>query len=391
MNSDKPGDKKTKPLNITEEGTIEELAQRLASRNRELVEQASKLEAVLNGIADGVIVLDLEDNIVTSNPAAEKILGDMSGNFQTGPLRELPNHLFRNVLYDKLSDMDMHDTRRFRVGGRVLSTTAAPVKDPDGTLLGTVLVLRDVTREAEAETLKDSFIASVSHELRTPLTAIRGYSELLIQLHKEDPESNGLRFAKAINHNTSQLMQHINGLIDMTHIQAGDLNLVKEYITFEDIVMDLVNRWRPRMEGKGLHLEVEISEKGLSIYGDRNRLYWAIQNIFSNAYNYTLKDDFVTVSVFRDGDEARVDVEDTGVGIAANDQQYLFSRFFRARNELTFGVPGVGLGLFITRSIVEAHDGRVWAESDLGVGSVFSISIPIQEQEVSGHPLIKAN
>ncbi|MFZ0549014.1 MAG: HAMP domain-containing sensor histidine kinase, partial [Candidatus Promineifilaceae bacterium] len=180
-------------------------------------------------------------------------------------------------------------------------------------------------------------------------------------------------------HNTAQLMQHINGLIDMTHIQAGELNLVKEHITFEDIVMDVVNRWRPRMEGKGLRVEVEVTEERLPVYGDRNRLYWAIQNIFSNAYNYTLKDDSIFIHVYRDDNQARVDIRDTGVGIAANDQQYLFSRFFRARNELTFGVPGVGLGLFITRSIIETHNGRVWAKSDLGVGSTFTITIPLEE------------
>jgi signal transduction histidine kinase len=378
MNSDNPGDEKTTPQKLSEDGTVADMARRLASRNRELIEQASKLEAVLNGIADGVIVLNLKDEIVTSNPAAEKILADMSGNFKTGPLRELPSQLFRNVIFSEDSEEDIFSTRRFRVGGRVLSTTAAPVKDPDSTLLGTVLVLRDITREAEAETLKDSFIASISHELRTPLTAIRGYCELLIQLHNDDPESNSLRFAKAINHNTAQLMQHINGLIDMTQIQAGDLNLVKEDVNLDTIARDVINRWRPRMEGKGLQLEVSITDEALPVFGDRNRLYWAIQNLFSNAFNYTLKDDIIVIRVYRDGDEGRVDVEDTGVGIAANDQQYLFSRFFRARNELTFGVPGVGLGLFITRSIVEAHDGRVWADSDLGVGSTFSIAIPLQ-------------
>ncbi len=130
------------------------------------------------------------------------------------------------------------------------------------------------------------------------------------------------------------------------------------------------------MEGKGLHLEVEASDERLPIYGDRNRLYWAVQNLFSNAYNYTLKDDFIIVRIYRDGNKARIDVEDTGVGIAANDQQYLFSRFFRARNELTFGVPGVGLGLFITRSIVEAHNGRVWADSELDRGATFHFTVP---------------
>jgi signal transduction histidine kinase len=134
------------------------------------------------------------------------------------------------------------------------------------------------------------------------------------------------------------------------------------------------------LEGKGLHLEYEWSQEKLPIYGDSNRLYWAVQNLINNAYNYTLSDDFIIIQLYRDGKSARVDIEDTGVGIAANDQQYLFSRFFRARNELTFGVPGVGLGLFVTRSIVEAHNGKVFAYSDLGIGSTFSITLPIVER-----------
>jgi PAS domain S-box-containing protein len=375
-----PGHETSDPRQINEEGTVAEMTRRLAIRNRELIEQASKLEAVLNGIADGVIVLDLSDQIVTSNPAAEKILADMSGNFQSGPLRELPKELFKTLTLEEMSETDPHETRRFRVGGRVLSASAAPVKDPEQTLLGTVIVLRDITREAEAETLKDSFIASISHELRTPLTAIKGYSELLIRLHTDEPEGSGLRFAKAINHNTAQLMQHINGLIDMTQIQAGDLNLIKEYILFDEIVADVVNRWRPRIEGKGLHMDEEWVHDKLPIYGDRGRVYWALHNILSNAYNYTLPGGHILVRVHKEGDEARFDVQDSGVGVASNDQPYLFSRFFRARNELTFGVPGVGLGLFITRSIIESHNGRVWAESELGSGSTFSIAIPLEQR-----------
>ncbi len=387
------------PISSTNESTDQnnqadesylEVSQRLAERNRQLLEQASKLEAVLSSIADGVIVLDSNNQIVTSNPAANRILADMSSDFSYAPLRELPDFLFGGQATEDAGSASnpllAQQTRRFRVGGRVLSASAAPVRTPDGESLGTVVVLRDITREAEAENLKDSFIASISHELRTPLTAIKGYSDLLIRLYDRDSDDHALRFAKAISHNTNQLMQHINGLIDMSQIQAGELSLVKERISFNDVVVEVVERWRTRVEAKGLTLTVQPHPEPLWIYGDRDRLYWATYNLLSNAYNYTLPTGRVEVRVFREANEARADVVDTGVGIASNDLPYLFSRFFRARNELTFSVPGVGLGLFITRSIVEQHDGRVWARSDLGIGSTFSLALPLFNETENSQP-----
>jgi signal transduction histidine kinase len=354
----------------------ETIAKRLAERSRQVAEQASWFGAVLDSITDGVIVLDSSDKVVLLNPAAKKILDDMSGDFSNGPLLELPEIFFRPAESSAESNA-RQPARRFRIGGRVLSTTSAPVHLPGGDTLGTVIVIRDVTREAEAESLKDNFISSVSHELRTPLTAIKGYSELLIRLYGSESDSHALRFARAINHNTTQLMQHINGLIDMTQIQSGDLQLHKQYVAFDEIVNEVVQRWRTRIESKGLTLQLNQSADSLLVHGDRDRLFWAVHNLLSNAYNYTLDGGLIRVRVFGTDSHAQLDVQDTGVGIATSDQPYLFSRFFRARNEQTFTVPGVGLGLFITRSIIEQHDGRVWAESELGSGSTFSLAIPL--------------
>jgi signal transduction histidine kinase len=168
-------------------------------------------------------------------------------------------------------------------------------------------------------------------------------------------------------------------MIDISQIHAGTLGLEKERLRFSELVGEVVENWRERMETKGLSLRVRLSGGSLWVNGDRNRLIWAIDNLLSNAYNYTLAGGRVTVRVFRENGEARIDVADTGVGVAAADQPYLFTRFFRANNELTFSVRGVGLGLFIARSIIELHDGRVWVESELSVGSTFSIALPVAE------------
>jgi signal transduction histidine kinase len=150
-------------------------------------------------------------------------------------------------------------------------------------------------------------------------------------------------------------------------------------LCFADLVGEIVEGWRERIEAKGLALRVRLSGGHAWVYADRDRIIWAIDNLLSNAYNYTLAGGRVEVRLSQKNDEARLDVTDTGIGIAAVDQPYLFNRFFRANNELTFEVRGVGLGLYITRSIVESHGGRVWAESELGVGSTFSLALPLMQ------------
>jgi signal transduction histidine kinase len=357
------------------------MTEKLSERNRQLVEQASKLEAILNSIADGVIVLDTDGQVVTSNPAAQRVLADMSNDFPTAPMHELADGSLVSASQgsDGTEVTKLQGPRRYQVGSRVLSALAAPVVTPGGDQLGSVVVLRDITREVEADRLKDQFITGISHELRTPLTAIKGYSELLMMTSQNNLDERRLEFVRTIGENASQLLHHINELIDISQIHAGTLGLDKERLRFSELVGEVVESWRERMETKGLSLRARLSGGGVWVFGDRSRLVWAMDNLLSNAYNYTLAGGRITVRVYRENGEACVDVSDTGVGVAAADQAYLFTRFFRANNELTFGVRGVGLGLFITRAIIEAHGGRVWAQSELSVGSTFSLALPVVE------------
>jgi PAS domain S-box-containing protein len=362
--------------------TFDMMTQKLADRNRELVEEASKLGAILNSIADGVIVLDTEGQIITSNPAAQEVLAELSSGVAPGSARELRPGFLKQA--EDLPELDalptpggLQQSRRFRVGSRVLSALAAPVLTPDGEELGAVMVFRDITREFESERLKDEFITNISHELRTPLTAIKGYTDLFLMMSDGNLDERRMEFVRTIRENANQLLRHINELIDISQLQANNLGLEMDRLRFSRLVGEAIEKWRDRMETKGLAVRTRISGGSLWVEGDRARLMWALDNLLSNAYNYTLPGGRVEVRVFQECDEARIDVADTGVGIAAADQQFLFTRFFRAHNELTFSVRGVGLGLYITRSLVELHGGRVWAESELGVGSTFSIALPL--------------
>lgn len=359
------------------------MTDRLVERNRLLVEQASKLEAILSSTADGIIVVDRQGLIMSANPAAVTILADLSSDFLSDILLELPS----NSLADSPDSETAHalalaqrqQPRRYKVDGRVLSALISPVKTPGGEELGTVITLRDVTREAEAEQLKDGFITGISHELRTPLTAIKGYSDLLLKTANGSLNEQHLGFAQIINRSTDQLMHHIREIIDISEIQAGTLMLEKKELCFSELVGEVAESWRDRLAEKKLAFEFNLDAENVWVDGDAKRLRWAVDNLLSNAHNYTMAGR-VNVTLSQRQSEVHLDVNDTGIGIAVADQPYLFTRFFRAAHEETYDIGGVGLGLFITRSIVELHGGRVWAKSKLGSGSTFSLALPVLER-----------
>ncbi|MCI0396173.1 MAG: ATP-binding protein [Chloroflexi bacterium] len=368
--------------------SFDAMTENLAERNRQLIERASELQAILHSIADGVIVLDTNEQIITINAAAERLLVDMSQDFWKGSLRELAASV---VSGNHSQPLEMSDSqpKRYQAGKRMFSALAAPVETPSGRKLGTVIVLRDVTREAEAEHLKDSFVTSVSHELRTPLTVVKVYNDLLLKTAGDLLTEQHLNFIRKIGQSTQQLERHINQLINISEIQAGTLYLQKEAVDFPDLVRGVAENWRGPIEQKGVALEVVIPEQPYVVHGDGSHLNWAVENLFSNAYNYTESGGRIWVRVFTKNGDVRLEVEDTGVGIAPADQPHIFDRFYRADSELHYEVRGVGLGLYITRSIIELHGGRLWVESEPGLGSTFSLALPLTTVVPSGEQLVR--
>jgi two-component system sensor histidine kinase VicK len=360
--------------------TFDFMTATLAHSNQELTEQASKLEAILNSIVDGVIVLDMDEQIITTNAAADQLLLDMSHDFSTGPMRELS--LLSSGSSDTAETPSVlateYESKRFQVGNRVLSALAAPVNTPDGEQIGTVIVMRDITSEAEADQLKDAFITSISHELRTPLTVIKVYTDLIQRTANGHLDERQLGFLDKISKNSLHLEQHINQLINISEIQAGTFNIEKKKVDFVALIQNVTDNWEERITSKGLAFEVNLPEQPIWIEADSNQLSWATEVLLSNAHNYT-EAGSIKVTVFAEESEARLAVEDTGIGIAAADQPHLFDRFFRASNALNFNVRGVGLGLYIARSIVEFLNGRIWVESESGSGSTFTLALPLLE------------
>jgi signal transduction histidine kinase len=358
--------------------SFDQMTQSLLERTRELEEEATKIRAILESIADGVIVEDKSGQIIMMNPAAERMLRSMSEGFPVYPIRELLTIQAKG----EPSSADSSEDRRFEAGGKVVSAREAPVVTKDGVELGEVLVFRDITREVEVDRLKDEFIENVSHELRTPLTSIKGYSELLMLTAKDKLDEQQRKSVSYISQRSSQLMTMIGELLDMTDIAAGTLGLDLAPTSLDKLISEVMDSWRERIEEKQLTAVAQLPDDLPQVLADRNRVKRVFHNLISNAYNYTMPGGNITVTAYTDGDKVRVDAEDTGVGISKPDQSRLFTRFFRAREVPHDDVRGAGLGLYVAKALIEAHGERIWLErSKLGEGSVFSFTLPIAENQ----------
>ena len=362
--------------------SFDNMTQTLEIRNEQLIEQASNLRAILHSIADAVIVLDRDDKIVTTNPSAQKILQDVAYR-PTDDEKTRPIDMNRNEsLLEWLTQLTTStQTHRLKVGNRVFSALTSSVTRPDDTRFGSVIVMRDITREVEAEERQNAFITNISHELRTPLTSVKGYISLLLANSKDDLSDQNRQFAEVIENNTDTLVKHVNRLMEIAEIQTGTLKLKKEHISLKKVVEETVQTWEAKMGAKGISLTLESINEELWVLGDSTRLSWAISNMLQNAYDYTYEDGSVHIRVFGKDDQACVSIADSGVGINATDQPFIFERFYRIDNELTYNTPGMGLGLFIVRFIIENHMGNVSVESQPGVGSTFHISLPLDANE----------
>ncbi|MBK8901878.1 MAG: HAMP domain-containing protein [Anaerolineaceae bacterium] len=350
--------------------SFDTMTERLDERNRQLVTQRSELIAILNSIADGVIVLDNEHNMVRSNPAAARMIEDLVSDSSATLLQKLLASTNTAVDNDE-------SPKRVDLNGRVLSISSAPLKTPEGNPIGTVMVLRDITRAAEAESLKDDFITNMSHELRTPLTVVKVYTDMLKRSANGHLNEQQNVFLEKIAKSGGELEEHIQKMISISEIQAGTLNLKKEEFSFTTFICDLVDEWREQIESRGVFFLLQTPKCELPVLADASRLHWAISNLIENALDYTAEKGSIQLTVKSDAEQVYLEISDSGIGIPHSDQPYIFERFFRAKNEVNFAKRGIGLGLFIAREIFELHNGRITLESKVGVGSSFRCELPL--------------
>jgi two-component system phosphate regulon sensor histidine kinase PhoR len=338
-----------------------------------LESERAKLFAVLEKMTDGVVIVDQQGYILLVNQTAERMFGVPHETSTGKPLVEAIRHHQPFELWQHCQKSNATEEASIDISKRlILHGIATPLGQalPGSTLL----LFQDMTRQYQIETLRRDFISNVSHELRTPLAAIKALTETLQDGALEDPPA-ARRFLEQMETEVDSLNLMVTELLELSRIESGRVPLELKPTRPVDILIPACERLRLQAERSELTLGIECPEDLPAVQADASRVQQVVVNLLHNAIKFTAAGGKVLLRASRQDDTVIFSVQDTGIGISPDDLPRIFERFYKA--DRARATSGTGLGLAIARHLVEAHGGKIWAESELGKGSTFFFSIPL--------------
>lgn len=346
------------------------------------------LRTLIDNIGDGIFAVDENRNIYTSNTAAINILGWK---------KAIINRQINEVMPLRNKDMDIADPvlkvietgKPFKSSELVLKKddeemklyiNIAPILGPMNKPQGAIVIFRDITKEKEIEEQRMEFVAVSSHELRTPLTIIEGYLYNILNNKNLKYDEETKLFMEKAHKSAKDLQNLITDLLDVSKIEQNKISFDKGLFDITDIAKEVFDEYERKAKEAKLTLSLEIKNKRLpKVNMDRARIKEVFVNLVGNAIKYS-DEGKVQICVDKVDGSAQIYVKDSGIGMSDEDQKYIFNKFYRAENWRTKTKSGTGLGLYITKAIIESHNGKIWVESKQGVGSTFYFSLPFAKK-----------
>ncbi len=329
-----------------------------------------RLAAVLDQMTDGVLIADAQGQIQFANPAAEKLFESLNAPGRT--VVEVIRHHQLVEAWRRCQQTNEIQSESVELPARrqFLQLIAIPDQHAGGSLL----LVQDLTRVRQLETVRRDFISNISHELRTPLASLKALTETLQDGALADPEA-GPRFLGRIVTEVDALTQMAQELLDLSKIESGQVALNLTSVSPKSLLASAAGRMKMQAERAGLSLQMVCDDDLPNVRADQSRLEQVLVNLIHNAVKFTRSGGEVALLAEAAQGGVRFAVKDTGIGIPLDDVPRVFERFYRVDKSRTGS--GTGLGLSIARHIVEAHNGKIWVESEEGKGSTFYFSIPV--------------
>lgn len=376
---------------MVQEGEVQKLSGKLNA-------ESLKTDAIMQSVAEGILVVDTKRQIQLFNPAATRITGWDKASAQGIDYRLVLN--LRNAAGEKLADNDdpfalmwkggknlvLQDLTIETKGGHKLaaSLSLSPILSSDKKITGGIMLFRDISAEKEVERQRDEFISTASHEMRTPVAAIEGYLSLAMNSSVATIDDRAKQYLDKAHNATKHLGELFRDLLSITKMEENGKS-PQEVFDLGIVVRDAVADMKTEADKKNLGLQLNTSDVKVrgensivpvyAVKANPERIREVVMNLIENALKFT-SEGTIRVTIGGTSETVTISVIDTGIGIAAEDASHLFQKFYRIDNSATRTIGGTGLGLYLCRSIIEQAGGRIWVDSKAGEGSAFRFSVP---------------
>lgn len=333
-------------------------------------------QPILECLMDGVMICGPSGLIYSVNQAATVILSIAENDLVGRPIADILAH------FPLLAEVDAEvRERRLEVNGRTIQGQMNLIYDRQGSVQGTVVILRDITSEYQAERTRDNFLTTVSHELRTPLTAIKGYVELLQTGTGGELSPPQLAFMNTIQRNVERMVQLINSLIFAASVKGGRMEFKSGHVHLPQLIQQIARELEATAAKKQQTIHMDLDSRLHMIDADPIHVAMILEELMANALKYGReKGEVQVVAVLESEEFAVISVSDDGIGIAESDQAHIFEDFYRPEwREEQVRSGGIGMGLSIVRALVEAYNGRIWFESFPNQGTTFTFILPTHQ------------
>lgn len=345
----------------------------------EISNEKSKLETILQYMADGLIAVDLSGHIIHANPAAMSMLNITEEDKLNKHYDDIIRDYNENLIFDRLREncIDGGVSDVFSYGGSIFAVRYDRFKDENSQDVGIIMIIQDITARQKLENMQMDFVANVSHELRTPLTTIKSYTETLLSGQVDDKETIN-QFLMTIDAEADRMNRLVKVLLQLSRLDYKQENWNKREINLISLIKSVVTRVEMAAINKNQHLNYIFNDnQKMKSVIDKDGIEQVLLNILSNAIKYTQEGGRIDIDVLRVEKNAHIIVSDNGIGIPEREQSRVFERFFRVDKARSRAMGGTGLGLAISKQIIEEHNGNIEIESKEGRGTKVTILLPL--------------
>src|SRR6056297_20409 len=355
-----------------------ELTDKLKNTLGEMSSEKSKLETILNNMADGLLAVDLKGNVIHANPKAMEILGMEADELQKG-YDSIIGAYDEDLTIKRIGEKNASwaGSRNVSIGNSIYRGDYATFNDENKEYAGFVILLQDVTEQQKLENMRKEFVANVSHELKTPLTSIKSYTETLLEGAVEDREV-AEKFLTVIDSESDRMTRLVRDLLQLSNFDYEKVTWNKGCHDIADLVRNAIMKMDVTAKSKNMNIVFESDIDKMEGFFDHDRIEQVFLNVLSNAIKYSDESTRVSISLEKADGNAVVSVRDQGIGIPEEDLGRIFDRFYRVDKARSRSLGGTGLGLSISKNIIEGHGGKIEIKSGAGKGTEVVFSFPLE-------------